>query len=31
MKVTKLAVAKSRGQVHSSNHATARSSAIAWR
>ncbi|REF01047.1 hypothetical protein DFJ69_6646 [Thermomonospora umbrina] len=31
MKIKKLAVSKSRSQVHSSNHATARSSSVAWR
>lgn len=31
MNVKKLAVSKSRSLLHSSNHATARSSAIAWR
>ncbi len=31
MKVSKLAAPKSRAQVHSSNHATARSSAVVWR
>lgn len=31
MKVTKLAVSKSRSRLHSSNHATARQSSVAWR
>jgi hypothetical protein len=31
MKVKKLAVSKSRSQLHSANHAVTRSSSVAWR